>query len=162
MARAYLGLGSNMGNRRGYLRAAVRALSSEGSIVVDSVSDVFESEPAGGVEQRNFYNLVVGIETPLSPHALLGACQRVERLLKRRRSIHWGPRVIDIDILLYDAVRISDESLVIPHPELLERPFFLVPLADIGPEVLLPSGNLAKAYKETADSGGLRRIGPLS
>lgn len=140
MALAYLGLGANLGARLKTLRECIRRLDGHPNISVVAKSPYYETGPQGGPPQPQFINAVVGIETGLSPQELLKVVQRIEHGLGRRRSVErrWGPRTIDIDILLYDDVVIDEEGLKIPHPMMHQRRFVLEPLADIAPAALHP------------------------
>lgn len=131
---AYLSLGSNIGDRLDYLTQATKLLNEHPDITVVKISSVYETAAWGLEDQADFYNIVLEIETSLSPKALLGASQGIESALDRTRVIHWGPRTIDIDILLYEDVEIREESLTIPHKYLFERPFVTIPLAEIAPD----------------------------
>lgn len=137
--RAFLGLGSNLGDRAAYLARAVRLLETPGVRVV-ARSPVYESPPWGKTDQPSFLNQVVAVETWLSPRQLLDRCQAVERALGRVRTVRWGPRTVDLDILLYGAVTVSTAELVIPHPHIHRRAFVLVPLLDLEPDLRLPTG----------------------
>lgn len=128
--RAFIALGSNLGDRVSYLRSAVRGLSR-----VVAESRVFETDPVGGPDDQGaFLNMVVEIETLLDPFALLRRCQRLEAEAMRQRVVHWGPRTLDVDIVLYDDVEIRSDDLVVPHPRFAQRRFVLAPLADIAPD----------------------------
>ena len=132
--RAYLSMGSNMGDRLSFLRQAVEQLFMDFDIDVLDLSPVYETEPVGYLQQNDFLNLCLLISTSLSPHALLDRVHRVENSLGRKRAIRFGPRTIDIDILTYDDVRMSDDTLILPHPRMDERAFVLKPLLDIVPK----------------------------
>lgn len=136
MARLYLGVGTNLGDRMENLRAALVRL--EPSMRVQSVSSVYETEPWGVTDQPRFLNLVVEGETELEPLALLDALKRTEREMGRGPGERYGPRVIDLDILLYDNLEFRSDRLEIPHPRLAERRFVLVPLAEIAPDIIHP------------------------
>ena len=128
--RAFVALGSNLGDRVSFLRSAVAGLSR-----VVAESRVFETDPIGGPGGQNaFLNMVVEVETLLDPFALLRRCQRLEAEAMRQRVVHWGPRTLDVDIILYDEVEVRSDDLVLPHPRFTERRFVLAPLADIAPE----------------------------
>jgi 2-amino-4-hydroxy-6-hydroxymethyldihydropteridine diphosphokinase len=133
-----------MGDRQASLRQAVEALGSHPCIEVVRSSKLYETEPVGFKEQDPFLNSVLGIRTCLSPHDLLDAVHQVEDEMGRVRTMKWGPRVIDIDILIYNNAREESERLVIPHPRMLERAFVLVPLAEIAPDLELPGGQTAR------------------
>lgn len=136
MPLVYLGLGSNLGDQRRNLEQAVERLNDTPGIRVERVSSFRETEPFGVQDQPVFLNGVVEVDTELDPAALLAAIQQIERDLGRTPTYRWGPRVIDIDILLYDRLRWSTPELTIPHPGLLERPFVTEPLAELAPERL--------------------------
>ena len=137
MVKAYLGLGSNMGDTRKNLDIAVDLLKSSKNITVIKVSSYYETEPVGYVEQDWFLNIVVQIETNFEPEELLVFCQQIEEVLKRKRIIRWGPRTIDVDILLYEHYTSNEESLTIPHPRMTERAFVMVPLYEIAPDLVI-------------------------
>jgi len=132
MAIVYLALGSNLGDRYQYLHKAVDALKANG-IQVYKVSTVIETDPVGGPGQGQYLNAVLKAETRLSPEGLHGITSSIERELGRVRKVRNGPRVIDIDILLYDDIKLVSRSLIIPHPRMLERDFVLQPLNEIDP-----------------------------
>ncbi len=129
MSEAYLSLGSNMGDRMKNLSRAVSLLNrpDEGVEVVQ-ISPVFETDPVGYKEQDDFLNICVKVETTLEPLALLSLCNRIEEALHRERTIRFGPRTIDVDILTYDDLRMTTQRLTIPHPRMQERGFVQVPL----------------------------------
>ncbi len=132
MGVAYLSLGSNIGDRLKNLQGAVDALTLLPRTKVTAVSSVYETEPVGLKEQRSFYNIAVKVETSLSPRCLLGACLGIEASMGRIRNIKNGPRIIDIDLILYDNEKYNDEELTLPHKEMNNRAFVLVPLTEIG------------------------------
>jgi 2-amino-4-hydroxy-6-hydroxymethyldihydropteridine diphosphokinase len=130
MTRALLGLGSNLGDRKQFLRDAVAGLGE-----LTAKSQLYETKPVGGPEQGPYLNLVVAIETDLSPRELLDLCQSLERQAGRVRRIRWGPRTLDVDILWMDGVSVDEPDLTVPHPRMRERAFVMVPLADVAPDV---------------------------
>lgn len=134
--RAYLGLGSNLGDRAAHLDEAVRRLAAHPLVRVLRRSRTVESAPWGVTDQPAFLNTVVEIETTLSPEALLDLAKSIEREMGRRPTRRWGPRLIDIDLLVYDAVRMQTPRLTLPHAHLLERPFAWELLAELAPEVI--------------------------
>lgn len=142
---AYLGLGGNLGDRLAALTEALRLLDSTPGMRRTACSSVYETEPWGVAEQPQFLNLVAGYETTLSPVGLLAVCKQAESQVGRIESYRWGPRLIDVDILLYgDAVVSIDEpDLRIPHVRLAERAFVLVPLVEIAGDAIVPTGDLA-------------------
>lgn len=135
MNKSYLSLGSNMGDRVGMLRQAVRLLKEHPAIEVMNISSLFETAPVGFTEQDAFLNMVVQLQTDLNAYELLEICQDIEQTLDRKREIRWGPRTIDLDILLYNQDEFETENLVIPHPRMHERAFVLVPLLELDPEL---------------------------
>ena len=158
----YLGLGSNVGNRREHLQAAVAALPAHGAEVVAS-SSVYETEPVGLVlDQREFLNACVRIQTALGPEALLDACKAVERELGRAAGgVRHGPRPIDVDLLLLDGLEYSSERLTLPHAEVRSRRFVLVPLLELDPELTLPGGERLRDALASLGSGqAVRLAGP--
>lgn len=141
MTISYIGIGSNVGDRRDFCRRGVAALDETPGIGVSAVSSLYETSPIGGPPQRSFVNLVVRIETELNARGLLQACKRIEQTLGREPSdIRWGPRVVDLDILTFGEEKIGEPDLEIPHPRLTERRFALVPLLEIDPDAADPWG----------------------
>lgn len=147
---AYLSLGSNIGDRLAYLTQATKRLNQHSAITVKKISSIYETAAWGLENQADFYNAVVEITTTLSPHDLLVACQKIELELDRTREIHWGPRTIDIDILLYQNIKITSDVLTIPHQYLLERSFVTTPLLEIAPDIVI--NNVKVATVANADS----------
>ncbi|PEM24353.1 2-amino-4-hydroxy-6-hydroxymethyldihydropteridine diphosphokinase [Bacillus wiedmannii] len=132
---AYIALGSNIGERYTYLTEAIQFLNKNPYIQVNDISSVYETEPVGYTDQSCFLNLVIKISTNLSPQELLKITQRVENGLGRKREIRWGPRTIDLDILLYNQENIEAENLIVPHPRMFERAFVIVPLLEINQDI---------------------------
>lgn len=161
MSKAYLSLGSNIGNREGYLRAAVKIIKANKSIRVTKTSSLYETDAVGHTPQRRFLNIVAEIETPLSARELLMVCQFVEEFLKRKRNFKWGPRTIDVDILLYGQQRIREAGLIIPHPEMVNRAFVMVPLFEIAPNVDLPNGTRVASCLKALPVKSIERVGDL-
>ena len=131
--KAYIGLGSNMGDKKGYLDQAVKALNETRGCRVEKVSSYLVTEPYGGVEQDDFLNACMILKTFLPPQELLERLHEIEQAAHRERVIHWGPRTLDLDILLYDDEILETEDLVIPHVEMHLREFVLKPLSEIAP-----------------------------
>jgi 2-amino-4-hydroxy-6-hydroxymethyldihydropteridine diphosphokinase len=151
--RALLGLGSNMGDRVEYLRAAVAAIPD-----VVAVSDAYETDPVGGLEQDPFLNVVVELDTARTPHELLEVCRERERDAERVRTVRWGPRTLDVDVLWVDGETVDDPpELLVPHPRMFERAFVLVPLADLARDVVPDGYDVAAA----ATAEGVRNVGRL-
>lgn len=139
MNTAYLGLGSNLGNRMAFLRSGRDTLVDRSDIVLIRTAGVYETEAVGGPPDNPlFLNTVLQIETSLEPRDLLATCLGVEDEFGRSRPVRWAPRTLDIDILFYADQVICEESLTIPHPRLQERPFVLAPLRELAPELRHP------------------------
>jgi len=136
--RAYLGLGSNLGDRDANLDEAVRRLDAATGVVVVKESARYNTAPVGGPRQPDYLNAACEVETELSPHELLHAALKIEDEMGRQRDVHWGPRIIDIDLLLAGSAVIDDEDLTLPHPRMTEREFVLRPLADVAPMLKHP------------------------
>jgi len=161
MTTAYIGIGSNVGQRSSFCRRAVSALDDTPEIRVTAASGLYETEPVGGPPQRSFINGVARIETSLGPRTLLGVCKEIERMLGREPSdIRWGPRVVDLDVLTFGDEKINDEDLEIPHPRMLQRKFVLVPLLEIEPEASDPWGTRYSDWIEEAE-GQVRLVEPF-
>ena len=138
MARAYIGLGSNLGDREGHLRAALQALRGAG-VVILRTSRFVETLPVGRTDQPEFLNAAAALSTDLSARELLGLLLRIETSLGRVRAERWGPRTLDLDLLLYDGEVIRETGLEVPHPRMHERRFVLEPLAEIAPDARHPA-----------------------
>jgi len=137
MSVSYIGIGSNLGNRQENCFRAVEILEKRG-IKVQKRSSLYETEPWGVKDQPRFINMVVQIETTLEPDDLLRVLKDIEKEIGRQDSFRWGPRMIDLDILLFNALVLNEENLQIPHPYLHEREFVLRPLSEIAPDVMHP------------------------
>jgi 2-amino-4-hydroxy-6-hydroxymethyldihydropteridine diphosphokinase len=138
MPIAYAGLGSNIGDKAENILRALDTLSQFDGIKVTKVSSFYETEPVGYEDQDWFINAVAQIETIFSPEELLNTFKKVEQIMGRKNTIRWGPREIDLDLLMYDQLCLESPGLVIPHPRLHERSFVLVPLAEIAPDLFHP------------------------
>lgn len=147
---AYLGLGSNLGDKRGYLDNAVRALDEAKGCHVERLSSYQVTEPYGGVEQDDFLNACLILKTLLTPEELLEKLHEIEQSAHRERIVHWGPRTLDLDILMYDDVVMETDELVIPHVEMHLRSFVLNPLREIAPNKRHPV--IGKTVSQLADS----------
>ena len=158
----FLGLGSNIGNRRAHLEAAVRELPARGVSVLAS-SGVYETEPVGlVVDQREFLNACLRVQTELDPEELLDACKGVEQSVGRQQGgVRHGPRVIDVDLLLLGDLQYSSTRLTLPHPEVSSRRFVLVPLLELDPELTLPTGErVADTLGQLGGGQEVRSAGP--
>jgi 2-amino-4-hydroxy-6-hydroxymethyldihydropteridine diphosphokinase len=131
--RAYFGIGSNLGDRLAYLQLAVNELGAADGIEVVGISSVYETVPVGGPEQPDYLNAVVAVDTARSARELLALAQSIEAVAERVRTVRWGPRTLDVDVLLVGDERVDEPDLVVPHPRMTERAFVVVPLADLDP-----------------------------
>ncbi|MEO6993135.1 MAG: 2-amino-4-hydroxy-6-hydroxymethyldihydropteridine diphosphokinase [Lacunisphaera sp.] len=157
MKVAFLGIGSNLGDRRAQLAAAVRALSADPAVCIVHGSSIYETKPVGKTDQPDFLNMVIQVNTPLLPLALLAVCLDVEARLGRERRERWGPRTVDLDVLIYGTEQLNAERLVLPHPRMHERSFVMAPLAEIAPDVLV-NGRTAR---EIASDLGMAGLNPI-
>ena len=153
MTRAFVGLGSNLGDRRALLRAAVASLEGGGDVA--AVSDVYETEPVGGPDgQGPYLHLVVELATGDPPRRLLERCRELERAAGRERAVRWGPRTLDADVLWVEGSRVDEADLRVPHPRLWERRFVLAPLAELAPDLVTED-------QVSASGGRVTRMGRL-
>lgn len=157
-----LGLGSNLGDRAANIGEAVAALAAWPGIKVTQVSSLYETAPVGLTEQPDFLNAVALVATSLAPAELLAACLAVEKAMGRVRLVRWGPRVIDIDVLLYNDVVLDTPELVLPHPRFHERFFVLVPLAEVAPSLPVYGGKTAIELLAGCPPVAVRLYGKLS
>ena len=155
--RAFLSLGANLGDRKATIGAALHALQEGGARMMRR-SSFYETAPVGKTDQPWFLNMAVEVETALSPRDLLALCQRVEHALGRVRTERWGPRPIDIDILLYDGLTAASPELVLPRPRMTERAFVLLPLLEIAPDATLPDGRRLQPFLERVSDQDVRRV----
>jgi 2-amino-4-hydroxy-6-hydroxymethyldihydropteridine diphosphokinase len=149
VTRAFLALGSNLGDRLAHLQFAVDALAAAAGVHVVDVSSVYETAPVGGPPQDAYLNAVVSLDTELAPDVLLALAQRIEADAHRVRVERWGPRTLDVDILIYGDVESSDPVLTLPHPRMWERGFVLAPLRDVAP-ALVGAADAWEGVHETA------------
>ncbi|HUP72426.1 MAG TPA: 2-amino-4-hydroxy-6-hydroxymethyldihydropteridine diphosphokinase [Acidimicrobiales bacterium] len=149
MTRAFLGLGSNLGDRRRHLRDAVAAIPN-----VVAISRVYETAPVGGPDQGAYLNIVVRLETESSPRELLEICREREAEARRVRTVRWGPRTLDVDVLWVDGQTVDEPDLIVPHPRMFERAFVLMPLRDV-------AADLIPASFVDPDDDEVRVLGPL-
>ena len=157
MSKAYLSLGSNMGDRQLYLEEAINLLGHIENIEIIKVSSFYETVPVGYLDQDLFLNVAVEIETILEPEALLEACQSVENKLHRKRVIRWGPRTVDVDIIFYDDLKLVSEILEIPHPRALERAFVMWPIYEIAEDLIVQNRKIKDIVK-ILPKEGIRKL----
>lgn len=156
--KVYLGLGTNLGDREANLAVGHKLLNERGVRVL-AASSIYSTAPWGGVEQPDFLNQVIRVETELPPEELLRVIKQIEADAGRTPTIFWGPRVLDIDILLYDELTFASKGLTIPHREIKNRAFVLVPLAELAPGLVLPDGSrvdVLSAALPQAEKDGVR------
>ena len=160
MNKVYIGLGANIGNRKGYLEQAIERLEEHRDITIEEVSSIYETKPIGYDNQDDFLNMVLCLRTTLGHIELLDVCQAIENYLGRKRTIRFGPRTIDLDILLYDNQNIATERLIVPHPRMHERAFVLVPLNEIASNLVIPGLNktVIQALKGITDQDDVVKL----
>ncbi|HET7657945.1 MAG TPA: 2-amino-4-hydroxy-6-hydroxymethyldihydropteridine diphosphokinase [Bacillales bacterium] len=156
--KTYIALGANVGDRLDSLHQALLMLDENPEIHVNRLSSIYETDPVGYTDQPNFLNMVAEVSTTLSPLDFFHITSTVETQLGRERTVRWGPRVIDLDILLYDNLRMETDLLQIPHPRMVERAFVLIPLAEINPELRIPDqqSTIADYISQISDKEGVR------
>lgn len=157
MAVVYIALGSNMDSPHGQLDSALEAITQQPDMELTALSSRYQTAPIGP-QQPDFINAAAELSTDLSPLALLDALQAIEQQQNRVRSIHWGPRTLDLDILFYDNLLMDNERLIIPHPRIGERAFVLIPLADLNPQLTLPSGETVAQLLANCSQQGIVKI----
>lgn len=155
--RAFLGLGGNLGDPAAAMAAALQALDATDRVKVAAVSSLYRTPPWGVLDQPDFLNAVAAVDTTLGAGALLQLCLGIERALKRVRAERWGPRLIDIDVLLYGSERIDEAGLHVPHPRMHERAFVLMPLSEIAPDIEI-AGQSAREWLNLLDSHAIIRL----
>ena len=151
--RAFLGLGGNLGDPASTMAHALRVLDARSDMAVERVSSLYRTPPWGKLDQPDFLNAVAEVRTSLSARELLDVCLSVEKTLKRERRERWGPRLIDIDLLLYGQERVHDDVLEIPHPRMAQRAFVLVPLLEIAPEIEIDGKSIAEKLAALGSEG---------
>jgi len=157
--RVYVALGSNLGDRMAHLSSALDALRTHPDLHAVVCSSVYETVPMGPQDQPNYLNAVVGLQTELTAFKLLGELQDIETRLGRvRNGVRWGPRIIDLDILLYADEVIDTPELSVPHPGIAERSFVLLPLAELAPELIVPTKGTVSKLLEQCRQFGIRRL----
>ena len=143
MNKAYLGLGTNMGDKQAYLKEACKIISDNPNINIVKISKVYKTKAWGYTNQDDFLNICIEVDTNLSPEELLEVCHEVENKLNRVRVIRWGPRTIDVDILFFNNIISTDENLTLPHPRIKERAFVLIPLMDLNKELSIDNKTIS-------------------
>ena len=156
--RVTLGFGGNLDDPAMAIARALERLDEHDEIALQSVSRLYRTPPWGKTDQPWFYNCCASVVTSLTPYAMLNACLAVEKALKRVRRERWGPRLIDIDVLTYDRLRIDEDGLTIPHPHMLERAFVLVPLAEIAGDLQV-AGKTIGVWAEACNTEGIEAAG---
>lgn len=151
MNKAYLGLGSNIEPRLEFLKKAAHKINQKSQIEIKKESSVYITKPYGYLEQEDFLNAVLLIETSLNPEKLLDTLLNIEKKMGREREIEWGPRKIDIDILFYDSINYQSSDLIIPHPEIEKRAFVMIPLLEISGEELYLKGKKLNYWLDQLD-----------
>jgi len=150
MNKAYIALGSNIPPRFNYLKQAIEAIHELDQVSVINQSAIYETEPVGYKDQNKFLNQVIEVNTSQTALELLELCQSIEDRLGRKRNVRWGPRTIDLDILLYEQEIIEMDQLLVPHPRMTQRAFVLIPLMELAPNLILPIIN--KTVSEQLES----------
>ncbi len=156
MSRCAIAAGSNLGGRSGHLNAAIDGLNAIGDVV--AISSVYETAPIGGPEQGPYLNAVVLIDTARTPIGLLRELLLIERARGRVRHERWGPRTLDLDLILFDRLAVDEPGLTVPHPRMLERRFVLEPLLEVWPDARMPDGAAIAASTESVWTQEIRRI----
>ncbi|MEW6698008.1 MAG: 2-amino-4-hydroxy-6-hydroxymethyldihydropteridine diphosphokinase [Bacillota bacterium] len=158
MTLAYIGLGSNLGDRASYIQGALEKLAAAPGIQLLRIAYLYETAPWGKTDQDWFLNTVAEVASDLSPEELLQRLLEIENTLGRTREVKWGPRTIDLDLLLYGNEKVDLPHLQVPHPRLAERAFVLIPLGELCPEMILPEGPVKELAKEVAAGQAIRRV----
>ncbi len=159
---AFIALGSNIGDRASYLEQAIALMNDHNDIRVIKRSSIYETEPVGYVDQQSFLNMVIHVQTSFNPRELLEVTQSIERECGRKRDVRWGPRTIDLDILLFDQENMEMENLSIPHPRMWERAFVIVPLIELEPTLYVEQRgqSIKEVYDELLDKEGVMLWNP--
>lgn len=153
---AYIGIGGNVGDVFENMKSALNLLNEHSSISVNQISNIYKTPPWGIEDQDWFLNACISVETTLTAQELLKSCLEVEVALKRIREIRWGPRTIDLDVLVFGEENIAQENLQVPHPRMHERAFVLMPMADIAPDLFL-NGKTISQWLEAIDATGIQK-----
>ncbi|PAB58048.1 2-amino-4-hydroxy-6-hydroxymethyldihydropteridine diphosphokinase [Anaeromicrobium sediminis] len=157
MSKAYLGIGTNMGDKFKNIKDTLELLNKNSKINVTKISSYYETEPVGYADQDWFLNIVCEVETDLLPYELLDYCAFIEHELKRERIIRWGPRSIDVDILIYEGFTSTDEKLTVPHPRMTERNFVMIPLHEINDNLVI-NGEPIKSIIDRLNGEEIRKV----
>lgn len=155
-----IGLGGNIGETRHYFEKAIHAFKAHHAVQHITASHIYRTKPWGKLDQPSFLNMVVVFETSLKPHTLLHLCLDIERTCGRERREKWGPRTLDLDILVFDHIELNDDDLVLPHPCLMERPFVVIPLATIWPDLVV-KGQILRNQARLFSATDLEDLGPF-
>lgn len=158
MTRCYIGLGSNLADPAGQLRSALSAIEQIAEIQLTRCSPFYSSAPVGPGEQPDYVNAVAAVDTALPAESLLGALQAIENNHGRKRTLRWGARTLDLDILLFGDQTLATARLRVPHPRIAERNFVLVPLADLAPELIMPDGTPLQTLLRQCPANRLHRL----
>lgn len=157
--RCFLGLGANLGDKEASLKTAISFLEREKGIRVRRVAPFYRTAPWGYTDQDWFINTVVEIKTSLSPERLLNVLLAIEEKMGRVRGVRWGPRVIDLDLLLYGNAVLNEPNLIVPHPRMAARAFVLAPLAGLNPDLVIPDqGRVADLYKKVREEQDVKKL----
>ncbi len=156
--KAVIGLGTNLGDRYYNIMKSIEALSLVPGIKLTRQASVYETEPWGYTEQAAFFNTVAEVETELSPEMLLGACLGVEAGMGREREITYGPRVIDLDLLVYEGYENNDKHITVPHPRMGERDFVLVPLKELYPDMNILGFSYGKEFEKYGKNSSAKKV----
>ncbi len=161
MHDAFLGIGSNVGDKEQNIAKAISLVSRMERTVIEKSSSLYKTEPVGYSDQDWFVNAVIRIKTPMNPNELLTALLAIEQELGRQRGRKWGPRIIDLDILFYDGLILEEDGLTLPHPHLHDRAFVLKPICEIAPDFMHPvlQRSLSAIYDELPDTKQVIKIG---
>ncbi len=159
MRKALIGIGSNIGDRKQHIDTAIEALNHIPSVKVSRMSPIYETEPWGYVNQEKFFNAVIEVETNLTANTLLGVCLGIEAGIGRIRDIKNGPRVLDLDLLLFEGQECTSAELTLPHPRMFERDFVLIPLRDLYPEMkIYKKYNLVHYYDMLEENKTMKKM----
>ncbi|RXJ01083.1 2-amino-4-hydroxy-6-hydroxymethyldihydropteridine diphosphokinase [Anaerobacillus alkaliphilus] len=156
--KVYLSLGSNIGDRYKFLQYGVKSLKDHVNVSIKSCSSIYETSPIGFIDQADFLNMVIEIETSFTPLELLRITQEIQQKAGREFNVRWGPRTLDLDILLYNQENIEMDELNIPHPRMFDRGFVIIPLKEIAPSLYFQSmgKTIEQVYQELLDKEGVR------